>query len=380
MTHLSAGVSFALYGQLVVGGMILALGLLNAVLGISLRDRVYLWYAAAMGAFVCCIAADVAGGPWHGGLVAAAFVVYFGAVIAFADAFLDLRSRRPVLWYAILASYALVAIVHLNPMASALFLLLVFAGGMRAARDGDAAARLYCIAFAGVVIGVLIDASGGYGLIPRSTVTDLAGGVGVAWEALFLALALADRIRSLNARAATLEQAAFVDALTGIPNRGAFEQRLAEEWRRAARARARLGLVLIDVDLFKGYNDAYGHPRGDRVLARVAAALAGALNRPDDFVARYGGEEFVVILPGCSREDAARIAESFRAAVRALGIPYPGSAFGRVTISAGVASTVARHDVSAGGLVSSADRALYAAKRDGRNRVAMTSAKPRVTA
>jgi diguanylate cyclase (GGDEF)-like protein len=272
----------------------------------------------------------------------------------------------------------------LDPLATTLLLIVVFAAGVAAWRRGNPLARYYCLAFAGVVIGMAINVSGVYDLIGHTAMTDAAAGVGVAWEAIFLSVALADRIRGLNLRAATLqgerdafEVVALRDGLTGVANRRAFELRLDEEWRRGARTHARLAVIILDVDHFKKYNDALGHPRGDRVLFRVAHAIGGVLRRPEDLIARYGGEEFVVVLPNCGRDDAARIADDMRAAVRRLEIPHAASDLGFVTISAGVASIVPRHDASPMALITAADRALYSAKRDGRDRVAVGRLAPR---
>ncbi len=173
----------------------------------------------------------------------------------------------------------------------------------------------------------------------------------------------------LEAKNRELERLSSLDGLTGIPNRRTFDRELAEEWARATREGRPLGLILIDIDHFKGYNDHYGHQGGDEVLRRVARALEEAVRRPGDRVARYGGEEFVVILPGTDREGAATVAEALGRAVAALGIPHArNSAAGHVTISQGVAARVPRPGEGPEQLVEEADRALYAAKRDGRNR------------
>jgi len=173
----------------------------------------------------------------------------------------------------------------------------------------------------------------------------------------------------LEAKNRELERLSSLDGLTGIPNRRTFDRQLSEEWGRAAREGRPLGLILIDIDHFKGYNDHYGHQGGDEVLRRVARALEEAVRRPADRVARYGGEEFVVILPETDREGAATVAEALRRAVGALGIPHArNSAADHVTISQGVAARVPRPGEPPQQLVEEADRALYAAKRAGRNR------------
>jgi len=176
-----------------------------------------------------------------------------------------------------------------------------------------------------------------------------------------------DRLREANHR---LERLSQLDALTGIANRRAFDDALAHEWRRCGRAQSPLALVMIDIDCFKAYNDHYGHQKGDRCLRAIARALHEGVNRAGDFVARYGGEEFALLLPGLDAEHAAAVAESARARIEALARPSPTSPAGPVvTISAGVASRVPGRHTAPRTLLEAADRALYAAKRGGRNRV-----------
>lgn len=168
----------------------------------------------------------------------------------------------------------------------------------------------------------------------------------------------------------SLERLSQVDPLTGVANRRHFEEALELEWRRLSRAGGRLSLLLADVDHFKAYNDSQGHIAGDRCLQRVAMVLQEGAQRAGDLVARYGGEEFVVVLSATDEEGAARIAEQVRARLEALAIPHPTSPVAPlVTLSVGVATLVPRPDGSPGQLVAAADRALYRAKQEGRNRV-----------
>ena len=199
------------------------------------------------------------------------------------------------------------------------------------------------------------------------------------------------------------------DPLTGVANRRALEERLAVEWRRAARHRFPLSLLMLDVDHFKAYNDHYGHIAGDACLERVAEALSQTIGRAEDLVARYGGEEFAALLAGSGPEEALALAEKVRAAVQALAIPHArSSASDWVSVSIGVASVQpgggAAGSAAPGGagetggadesvrtgehgevstpsaaspsgfqisqeLFERADQALYAAKQGGRNRV-----------
>jgi diguanylate cyclase (GGDEF)-like protein len=129
---------------------------------------------------------------------------------------------------------------------------------------------------------------------------------------------------------------------------------------------------MIDVDHFKLFNDAYGHPAGDECLRRVAAALRERCRRPSDVVGRYGGEEFLVLLAGLDADQTVRMAETLREAVEELAIPHPGSSVAqRVTISVGAACVEPNATGSPEDLVRQADGALYKAKRAGRNLVIM---------
>lgn len=174
----------------------------------------------------------------------------------------------------------------------------------------------------------------------------------------------------LEAANCILQTLAQKDGLTGLANRRRFDELLGEEFRRARRLELPLGVVLLDVDCFKAYNDRYGHIAGDECLRRISRAIEGVLGRPGDHAARYGGEEFAVILPATDHGGTMIAAERMRAAVLALGLEHLGSAYGVATISAGAGSMIP----FGGGddpvhLVDAADRALYQAKSDGRNRV-----------
>jgi diguanylate cyclase (GGDEF)-like protein len=181
---------------------------------------------------------------------------------------------------------------------------------------------------------------------------------------------LADANARLEAANAELEALANLDGLTGLGNRRAFDKLVALEFRRARRDRLPLGLVLLDVDCFKLFNDCYGHLAGDDCLRQVSRAIAGRLRRPGDFAARFGGEELVAVLPATDASGTAGMANAMRAAVEALEVPHMASQTGVVTVSAGAASMMpARDGDTLADLIGAADRALYAAKASGRNRV-----------
>ncbi len=181
-----------------------------------------------------------------------------------------------------------------------------------------------------------------------------------------------NRERLLRDQALELRSQSYSDGLTGIANRRHFDVAMEKEIRRVKRAGTPLSLLMIDIDCFKLYNDHYGHQQGDDTLIRVAAALAGMLQRPLDLIARYGGEEFAVILPEMSAEQSAGMAETMRKKIAELAIPHAcAQGADHVTVSIGMATRTAENGVEAAALIGAADRALYMAKRDGRNRVVM---------
>ena len=181
---------------------------------------------------------------------------------------------------------------------------------------------------------------------------------------------VAERTEELRLANEHLSRLSFVDDLTGLANRRRFEETLDKEWRRATRFQTPLSVVIADIDGFKAFNDALGHPEGDKCLAAVGGVFRQTVSRAGDLAARYGGEEFIVLIPAADRATATAFAERIRLACEARAILHPASPVGSVvTISLGVASCVPSPQTSARALIADADAALYRAKQEGRNRV-----------
>jgi diguanylate cyclase (GGDEF)-like protein len=179
---------------------------------------------------------------------------------------------------------------------------------------------------------------------------------------LAVTLFLAREIRRRAAAEGKLEELATTDALTGLRNRRKFDEAIDVEWRRAHRHKTPLSLLMIDADHFKTYNDTYGHQAGDQVLVGIAICISDSVKRAGDCAARYGGEEFAVLLPGTASADAMMIAETIRRKVQGWSDEPVIS-----TVSIGIASVTPIQDMDWAAFVSTADKALYAAKAAGRN-------------
>ncbi|NEP41303.1 MAG: PleD family two-component system response regulator [Okeania sp. SIO2H7] len=184
------------------------------------------------------------------------------------------------------------------------------------------------------------------------------------------AMALQELTKKLEAANQRLQQLASLDGLTEVANRRRFDECLTLEWSRLAREKLPLSLILCDIDCFKLYNDACGHQKGDECLKQVAQILKQTIKRPADLAARYGGEEFAVILPNTDLTGAVQIAETINAEVKAKQIQHPASQVNKyVTLSLGVASIIPDANTGEEVLIGLADKALYQAKSEGRDRV-----------
>jgi diguanylate cyclase (GGDEF)-like protein len=170
----------------------------------------------------------------------------------------------------------------------------------------------------------------------------------------------------------TLRSQAIRDPLTGLYNRRYMEESLEREIHRATRRHSALGVVMLDLDRFKSFNDAFGHAAGDTLLREVGAFLRGRL-RAEDIACRYGGEEFTLILPDADLEHTRSRADELRREARNLTVVHHGQTLAAITLSMGIAA-YPEHGASADELLDAADAALYEAKSGGRNRVSVAAA------
>ncbi len=175
------------------------------------------------------------------------------------------------------------------------------------------------------------------------------------------------KTRRLQRANSLLVELSYVDALTSVPNRRRFDELFEEEWKRAVRSTVPLGLVLVDIDAFKAYNDEFGHREGDECLRLVASVLADGLARSGDTIARYGGEEFAVVLPSTDAVGTVQVAEQLRRRVESQCAVRPGGARRQITVSCGVSAVTPAVGQEPGELFQRADEALYRAKRAGGN-------------
>ncbi|HET9484545.1 MAG TPA: 7TM diverse intracellular signaling domain-containing protein [Xanthomonadales bacterium] len=404
-------------------GIMLGLFLYNLILFVSLRDRTFLLYVVyvatfAMGQFCLNGLAFQHLWPrapdWANDVVLVTVAASLVAMLAFARAFLDLKHRLPRtdrIFLAIMGVLALLALgipllgyrLTITLETAIVFVMagLILYAALRVYAAGYRPARNFLIAWAALLAGVTTYAAVSFGLLPKVFVTEYGIQIGSAAEMILLSFALADRINSLREENARIQREAqdllehrviertrdlddanrqlqavnrmlqdfsLRDGLTGAYNRRYFDQALTELWAAARAGHKPISLVMVDIDHFKQINDTHGHLHGDDCLRAVAQTLTLQLQRAGERVVRYGGEEFFVILPDAGEAEAAARAEQIRAAVAALQLDCGGEALS-ITISVGVATFHPETALAYADLLQITDRALYEAKRQGRNRV-----------
>ncbi|MDR1754952.1 MAG: diguanylate cyclase [Eubacterium sp.] len=198
---------------------------------------------------------------------------------------------------------------------------------------------------------------------------DAADYISKPFNSEIVKLRVRHQIRIVN-QLRTIERLTLTDQLTDLPNRRSFDSRISLEWDRAIREKTPISVLIMDLDKFKQYNDAYGHQQGDLLLQSMAGVFKTVFKRSTDFVARWGGEEFLALLAGIGSEEAMQIAEQIRERVEAMQIPCPSTGkLTEITISIGVNTETPLPNSSIVDFIRRADESLYIAKQTGRNKV-----------
>lgn len=405
-------------------GVLIGLLLYNLLIFLSVRDRsypYYIGYVALFGLALAClngISYQILWPTWPLWDDAVLLLAIGGSLtcmVLFTNSFLELPTRQPVLGRMLrTAAWLLGAITLASPFftyrhaiqleTASVFLLaiLMIGAGISAWRHGYRPAYYFLLAWSFMVTGIVVYACVSFGVLPKNFLTEYGIQFGSGIEMSLLSLGLAYRFKLLREQNLQLQQEAterlehrvsertnelnramgelrtanrrlhefsLRDGLTGVHNRRYLDETLAHAVAQARERKASIALLMIDIDHFKRINDTCGHLAGDDCLRTVADVLRRHIREGDDFVARYGGEEFVVLLPGATRDDAARRGEILRCEVAALRIDGHGATIS-LTISLGLAA-MDGSDLHSGAdkLIRAADAALYRAKREGRNRL-----------
>ncbi|MCH8532571.1 MAG: sensor domain-containing diguanylate cyclase [Saccharospirillum sp.] len=408
-------------------GIIIGLLLYNFVVWIQARERNFLLYSAYLACFLVwnlAFRGYLALGPLANfpllynqavGFFASGIFMF---LILFTSSFLGLRDHMPrmslvlrVVMYSLsipvvltLAGFYSIVYQILIPQAL-LVMTLVLVAAVHQSLQGQRSARIFLLAWGFLIASAFIYYARVYGLIESSWFTENALNIGSAIEVFVIGLALADRINQLKQQQTRdqltileqerayserlqqqvdeqtkalrrlnrqLQHDSQTDSLTGLRNRRNFYYSLGEAIKRSQRHQEPLALALIDIDYFKQINDHWGHPYGDEVLKQFAEVMNQAWKRSTDGVFRLGGEEFGVIFEVKSRDDLPCLLDRFRAALASKQINYPDQNNGYLTASIGMVVIEPAEMVSPETAYSRADAALYASKKEGRDRIYYT--------
>lgn len=416
-------------------GLMLALALYNLFLYLSVKDRDFLLctfviisYMLVQGSYYGMAAEFL----WpdqiwwaNNSLVIFAVLIFF-SIAVFTRSFLRLKEYSAALdrvmkffiGYFFLLFFGVFTIGYretslATAMMAIVLIITVFAAAMVAYSRGYRPARFFLIAWTFFLLGMVLLLLKLLGVLPHVFITEYSVHIGFLLNGVTLSFALADKInllkrekesaqekimlhleesekmkskylkdaenlveertRELEGANKRLIELASIDVLTGLSNRRIFNEIIEKEYKRAKRQSAELGLIIIDIDYFKRFNDQYGHLHGDACLAELSEIFRSCILRATDTVARYGGEEFAIILCDTNVEGAMKVAESIRSTVEDAKINHKGSPLGYVTVSCGVTACIPMIQDRLEDFISAADKALYKAKEAGRNKVVPSS-------
>lgn len=377
-------------------GFLVALVVYNLMLFIGLRHWRYLLYSVYLTFFLLMNVSYTghayawwwsASPVWAQWSQPVLMMLYASSGLIFATSFLQTRHyfprvHRAVLGYIATGMLLLGLMALLDWQAPALLLAFTFvtlftvimlALGVMSVRASFSSAHYFLLAAVSAMVGAALTALSVWGAIPFTVWTYRAVDIGMLLDATLLALALTYQFRVGQAQRQRAEQLARIDPLTGVNNRRAFYDLSRPLWSEICQVDCRLSVILMDLDHFKRINDSFGHAAGDAAL-RAAAGRVQEMIRKQDIIARWGGEEFIVLLPDTALPEAVALAERLRAKLADEPVVVDGMEV-PVTASFGVAARDAEvFDIEE--LISRADRSLYRAKQDGRNRVRVPGGRP----
>ncbi|MDP2178995.1 diguanylate cyclase [Methylicorpusculum sp.] len=376
------------YSYGLVYGYLLALLAYNTFLYAGLRNVRYLNYAAFLTMFILMNLAYTGHGfvwlwPEQVTLqrwVIPVFMVLFGASgLAFALNFLETRSFFPrthqvinlvcAIVISLMAAFILSGSQHFAILLAFFFInifsIVMLALGVLSLYSGYLLARYFLMASLASMMGTAVTSLSVLGYIPFNEWTFRAVEIGMIADATLLALALAHQFRANQVRRILAEQLAGSDPLTGLNNRRALLEKYQPIWSSALRNNRNISLIIFDLDHFKSINDQYGHSKGDDVLVETGKILAKSA-RQGDILARWGGEEFLLLLPETHIEAATALAERLRKIIAGIRVSSEG---GELSFTASFGVVQRTHHETLDSLISDADRYMYKAKKQGRNRV-----------
>lgn len=386
-TYSSHAFSSATYGF--VYGVIFALLAYNLMLFFSLKSRRYLYYSIYLAAFLIMNMAYTGHGyhwlwpdmpQWQLWSNPVLMMLFSISGLLFATRFLDTEKSFPRLHrvvmlgcvgFGVLELLAVIAGSHVSALLISFFFIFLFSGGMIflgaiSLSHGNKSARYFLIASISHASGSAVTAMAVWGFIPYSIIAYRAVEIGMMIDVILLAMALAHQFNIVQQEKIQAEKLAKVDPLTVMNNRRGFCDFVTPIWNTGLRKGHDMSIIMLDIDRFKRINDTYGHVQGDEVLIHVASTLMEGA-RKGDIVARWGGEEFILFLPETSLDEATAIAERFRHKISSTPLDMESNRIA-LTASFGVAHTVTS-SASINDLVSAADKQLYLAKKQGRDRV-----------
>lgn len=387
-THLRRELDSYSYG--LIYGVLVALLLYNLMLYLGMKSRLHLSYAVYLLCFLLMNMAYTGHGyrwlwpqasGWQLWSNPVLMVAYAVSGLFFATRFLATRKRLPR-WHRLTLAVSGVAVAALvlavlagSQLAALLvafsfvllYTLLMVLLGVAALRAGIDSARYFLIACIIAAVGAMLTGLTVWGIIPHTDMGYRAVDIGTVIEAILLALALASQFRRNRDEKVRAEHIARIDPLTGLNNRRSFSELAEPLWQTGLRKQHPMAVIILDLDHFKHINDTFGHARGDTVLQQCAGVLLRCA-RAGDILARWGGEEFILFLPETTLDDAHKVAERMRRSLEAIRVSAGEADTISFSGSFGVAGASGGGDSLEAAIIR-ADRLLYRAKEQGRNRV-----------